>query len=161
MDNRVQEITKWLNTELLGRFIEDSKVDGPTYTSANVYGRFVQIIDRYEDGTYVSKAFELKQYTVNVNFTLNTYLNYRDNLIENIVDSISKENIKMFGGQKFLDLPFEEQQQYSCQQLCEWKWLPDECGNILRVNEVPGQDFSYSATLVKYAVVLDKNRDEV
>lgn len=161
MDNKVQEITKWLNTELLSRFIEDSKVGGPTYTSANVYGRFVQIIHRYEDGTYVSKAFELKQYTVNVNFTLNTYLNYRDNLIENIVDSISKENIKMFGGQKFLDLPFEEQQHYSCQQLCEWRWLPDECGNILRVNEVPGQDFSYSATLVKYAVVLDKNRDEV
>ena len=161
MDNTVQEITKWLNTELLGRFIEDSKVDGPTYTSANVYGRFVQIIDRYEDGTYVSKAFELKQYTVDVNFTLNTYLNHRDNLIEEIVDSMSKENIKMFGGQKFLDLPFEEQQQYSCQQLCEWKWLPDECGNILRVNEVSGQDPSYSATLVKYAVVLDKNRDEV
>ena len=161
MDNRVQEITKWLNTELLSRFIKDSNVDGPTYTSANVYGRFVQIIDRYEDGTYVSKAFELKQYTVNVSFTLNTYLNYRDKLIENIVDSISKENIKMFGGQKFLDIPFEEQQQYSCQQLCEWKWLPDECGNILRVNEVPGQDYSYSATLVKYAVVLDKNRDEV
>ena len=155
MDNRVQEITKWLNTELLGRFIEDSKVGGPTYTSANVYGRFVQIIHRHEDGTYVSKAFELKQYTVNVNFTLNTYLNHRDNLIEEIVDSISKENIKMFGGQKFLDLPFEEQQHYSCQQLCEWS------GNILRVNEVPGQDPSYSATLVKYAVVLDKNSDEV
>lgn len=161
MDNRVQEITKWLNTELLDRFIKDSNISGPTYTSANVYGRFVQIIDRYEDGSYVSKAFELKQYTVNVNFTLNTYLNHRDNLIEEIVDSMSKENIKMFGGQKFLDLPFEEQQQYSCQQLCEWRWLPDECGNILRVNEVPGQDFSYSATLVKYAVVLDKNRDEV
>ena len=107
MDNTVQEITKWLNTELLGRFIEDSKVGGPTYTSANVYGRFVQIIDRHEDGTYVSKAFELKQYTVNVNFTLNTYLNYRDNLIEEIVDSMSKENIKMFGGQKCLDLPFD------------------------------------------------------
>lgn len=26
MDNTVQEITKWLNTELLSRFIEDSKV---------------------------------------------------------------------------------------------------------------------------------------
>ena len=125
-----------------------NKVETPTP------GKDVSTLGNNDSGTKVGD-------TVNVNFTLNTYLNHRDNLIEEIVDSISKENIKMFGGQKFLDLPFEEQQHYSCQQLCEWRWLPDECGNILRVNEVPGQDPSYSATLVKYAVVLDKNRDEV
>ena len=49
----------------------------------------------------------------------------------------------------------------TCHQLCDWQWLIDDDGIILHERRGEDSETMYSAKLAKYAVVVDKEGNEV
>ena len=134
--------------------IEGSKPFCARYTSMNVWGNNVVWLDISNPERIQKKRNKLKTYKVDVEIGKNeTDINA---IKEKFVDKKKKKNLEMFGGitdrEKLLNL--------TCNQLCEWRWLEDEKGQILFETHRNG-DVVYTAHLVKYAVVLDADGNPI
>lgn len=154
------EVENYMRNYALEQILEESRLEGPLYTSSDVWGNEV-IKLRWEDGMPCDNVkYKLHTYKVYVTFSANSFDNFRDGLIENIADDVRQQNVKMFGGFDFLKLSFMEQREYTCNQLCEWCWLPNEDGSILTVGQGK-TDKVYKGILIKYAVVTNKDNEEI
>ena len=162
----VLQIEDFLKNYALGPAIEEALIGGPLYTSRDVLGNEVRYFKRIEGDSWEVISHKLHSYYASVEFTedevrfLTDYYD-KDELIDMVAREIRKQNIKMFGGEKFLDLPLTEKNKYTCHQLCDWRWLIDDDGIILHEKKGENGEAIYSARLAKYAVVVDKNGNEV
>lgn len=158
----ILKLEKFLKNYTLDLAIDKARIGGPLYTSRDVWGKEVKHFKHVEGEDWEVVSYKLHNYYVPVEFTeddarlLNT-----DSLIDTIALKIREQNIKMFGGETFLDLPVTEKNEYTCHQLCDWMWLIDENGMLLHERKNKDGKTIYSATLAKYAVVIDKNGNEV
>lgn len=156
----------FLKNYALGPAIEKALIGGPLYTSRDVLGNEVRYSKHIEGDKWEVVTHKLHNYYAPVEFTedevrfLTDYYS-KDELIDMVAREIRKQNIKMFGGEKFLDLPLTEKNEYTCHQLCDWKWLIDDDGMILHEKKSENGETIYSAKLVKFAVVADKDGKEV
>lgn len=150
----------------LGPAIERARIGGPLYTSRDVWGKEVRCSKHIEGENWEVVSYKLHNYYAVVELTegdvqdLTDYYGY-DELIYMVEQEIRKQNIKMFGGDKFLDLPLPERNEYTCHQLCDWCWLIDDDGTILHERKGENGEAIYSAKLAKFAVVVDKDGNEV
>ena len=164
--NLILEVENYLKNFALGPAVEKARIVGLLYTSRDVWGKEVLYTKHIEDDKYEVISHKLHNYYATVEFTedevrfLTDYYD-KDELIDMVAQEVRKQNIKMFGGKDFLDLPLTEKNEYTCHQLCDWMWLIDWDGTILHERKDEGGGTIYSATLAKYAVVVDKNGKEV
>lgn len=154
-------VESYLKNFALGPAIEKATIQGPLYTSKDVWGNEVRFNRQVEGDKWEVKSYKLNNYYAKVEFgedEVRFLTDYYDRtaLIDMIEQDIYKQNLKMFGGEEFLNLPLAEKNKYTCQQLCDWRWLENEDGSILRESETEHGTI-YSATLAKYALVLDEN----
>ena len=117
------------------RFIKQSTND--------VWGKYV--IRTYQDnnGEYQEDRNELENWYHTLTFTKDIKL---DKIIEECKMACQEKD-----NQNFTSV--EEAENYTCYQLCDWRWLEDEAGRIIR-KTVTSDGVKYQATLVKYAKVL-------
>lgn len=150
----------------LGPAIERARIGGPLYTSRDVWGKEVRYSKHIEGENWEIISHKLHNYYAMVEFTedevrfLTDYYD-KDELIDMVAREVRKQNIKMFGGKDFIDLPLTEKNNYTCHQLCDWMWLIDDDGMILHERKNENGETIYLATLAKYAVVVDKEGKEV
>lgn len=117
------------------RFIKQSTND--------VWGKNIRRFYKDEKGDYLEDYHELENWYITVTITQNTKLQ----------DIISE--CKAFCQEKDTQgiSSWEEGENYTCHQLCDWSWLEGENGKIIReVKTLRGVE--YQATLVKYAKIL-------
>lgn len=158
----ILKLEEFLTNYTLDPAIYKARIGGPLYTSRDVWGKEARHFKHIEGEDWEVISHELRNYYATVEFTEDdARLLNPDNLIDTIAQKVRKQNIKMFGGEKFLDLPITEKNEYTCHQLCDWMWLIDEDGMLLHERKKRHRKTMYSATLVKYAVVVDKNGKEV
>lgn len=134
--------------------IEEAKPFGAHFSSLNVFGNEVIWLDISDSEKVVQKRYKLKGYYVDAEIGKeDTDLKAVE---EKLINALAAKNREMFGGitdrGKLLDL--------TCNQLAEWQWLRDDDEKIFREGRKDG-DIVYTATLVKYAVVLDSNGDPI
>ena len=115
------------------RFIKQSTND--------VWGKTICRFCKDEKGNYCEDRQELESWYVKVMIDKDT--KYKDIITE----------CKAFCQEKDTQgiTSWEDGQNYTCYQLCDWRWLEGEDGKIIR-EAVPGK--KYYATLVKYAKIL-------
>ena len=134
--------------------IEEAKPFGAHFSSLNVWGNEVIWLDISDPERVTQKRYKLKVYCVEAEIRKED-IDLRV-VEERLVDSLAKKNREMFGGiadtKRLLDS--------TCNQLAEWQWLRDDDGKIFRKGHKDG-DTVYTATLVKYAVVLDSNGNPI
>ena len=141
MNNNIKELERMLKNivyvEILNypRFIKQSTND--------VWGKYV--IRTYQDtnGEYQEDRNELENWYCTVTFTKDLTL---DKIIEDCKKVCQEKD-----NQNFTSV--EEAENYTCYQLCDWRWLENEAGQIIREVYTP-DGVKYQATLVKYAKVL-------
>lgn len=147
--------------------IEKARIDGPLYTSRNIWGNEVICYKHIEGDKWEEEfLYKLHTYHAPVKFTEDearflTNYSCMDELIDIVAQEIRIQNIKMFGGKKFLKLSSAKKSEYTCYQFCDWQWLIDDDGMIIHEKKSENGDVVYSATLVKYAVVVDKSGKEI
>lgn len=134
--------------------IEEAKPFGTHFSSLNVYGNEVIWLDVSNPDKVTQKRYKLKVYCVDAEIgEKDTDLKAVE---ERIIDSVAAKNREMFGGitdvKKLLNL--------TCNQLAEWQWLRDDDGKIFHEKHKNGETV-YTATLVKYAVVLDSEGNPI
>lgn len=134
--------------------IEEAKPFGAHFSSLNVWGNEVIWLDVSDPDKVTQKRYKLKGYYVDAEIRKeDTDLKAVE---ERLVDALAAKNREMFGGitdtKKLLDL--------TCNQLAEWQWLRDDDGKIFCERHKDG-DTVYTATLVKFAVVLDSNGNPI
>lgn len=141
MNNNIKELERMLKNivyaEILNypRFIKQSTND--------VLGKYV--IRTYQDtnGEYQEDRNELENWYCTVTLTKDIKL---DKIIEECKKACQEKDNQNFTS-------FEEAKNYTCHQLCDWRWLENEAGQIIR--EIYTSDgVKYQATLVKYAKIL-------
>lgn len=142
MKNKIKEFENILRNysyaEILDypRFIKQSNRD--------VWGK--EIIRLYKDknGDYQQDRNELENWYITVTIT-------KDTMLEDIITECNA-----FCREKDAqDISLEESENYTCHQLCDWRWLEGEDGKIIREGKhLRGQCIEYYATLVKYAKIL-------
>ena len=141
MNTKIKELEDALQnyaySEILNypRFIKQSTND--------VWGKYV--IRTYQDnnGEYQEDRNELENWYHTLTFTKDIKL---DKIIEECKMACQEKD-----NQNFTSV--EEAENYTCYQLCDWRWLEDEAGRIIR-KTVTSDGVKYQATLVKYAKVL-------
>ena len=141
MNTNIKELENMLKnivySEILNypRFIKQSTND--------VWGKYV--IRTYQDtnGEYQEDRNELENWYCTVTFSKDTKL---DKIIEECKKSCQEKDNKNFTS-------VDEAENYTCHQLCDWRWLETELGQIIR-EIVTSDGVKYQATLVKYAKVL-------
>lgn len=124
-------------------------------------GNEVRFNKQIESDKWEVKSYKLNNYYAEIKFSedeVRFLIDYHDksDLITMVEQEIYKQNVKMFDGEEFLKLPLTERNKYTCQQLCDWRWLENEDGSILRERK-DEHGLVYTAILVKYALVLDEN----
>lgn len=141
MNNNIKELERMLKNivyaEILNypRFIKQSTND--------VFGKYV--IRTYQDtnGEYQEDRNELENWYYTITLT-------KDIKLYKIIEECKKA-CQEKDNQNFTSV--EEAKNYTCHQLCDWIWLKNESGQIIReINAADG--VKYQATLVKYAKVL-------
>ena len=150
----VNKVKKYFKNNGYADIIEESKPFCAHYTSMNVWGNEVVWFDISNPERVTQKRYKLKTYKVDVEIGKNEI--DIDAIKEKFIDSLYAKNLEMFGGitdrEKLLNL--------TCNQLCEWRWIEDEKGQILFETHKNG-DVIYTAHLVKYAVVLDADGNPI
>ena len=143
MINKIKEFENMLRnysySEILdySRFIKQSSND--------VWGKTICRIGKDKKNNCYEDRQELENWYVTVRITKDTKYN----------DIISE--CKAFCQEKDTQgiSSWEESQDYTCHQLCDWRWLEGEDGRIIREGKhLHGQCVEYYATLVKYAKIL-------
>ena len=140
MINKIKEFENMLRNysyaEILDypRFIKQSTRD--------VWGKTICRVGKDKNGGYYEDRQELENWYCTVNITKGT--KYNDIITE----------CKVFCKEKDIQgISLEESDNYTCHQLCDWRWLEGEDGKIIReVKTLHGVE--YRATLVKYAKIL-------
>ena len=109
----------------------------------DVWGKYV--IRTYQDnnGAYHEDRAELENWYCTFTFT-------EDTTLFNIIEECKKV-CQEKDNQNFTSV--EEAENYTCYQLCDWIWLENEAGQIIR-KIVTSDGVKYEATLVKYAKIL-------
>lgn len=141
MNTKIKELENALQnyaySEILNypRFIKQSTND--------VWGKYV--IRTYQDnnGEYQEDRNELENWYHTLTFTKDMKL---DKIIEECKMACQEKD-----NQNFTSV--EEAEDYTCYQLCDWRWLENEAGQIIR-KITTSDGVKYQATLVKYAKVL-------
>lgn len=116
----------------------------------DVWGKYIiRYIKNGDD--YIEEKYELENWYITLPVTLDTDL---EELVKEFklktwefTDKFMKEN----------NLNFDDMYAYTCHQLCDWSWLADEEGSIVRkgVSTKDGKILcDNSVTLVKYAKIL-------
>ena len=138
MNNTIQQLENMLRNYSYGeildypRFIKQSTND--------VWGKTICRIGKDESGNHYEDRQELENWYVTVTIT-------KDTKLKDIVDEC-----KAFCQEKDTQcITWEDGLNYTCHQLCDWRWLEGEDGKIIR-EVIPGK--RYMATLVKYAKIL-------
>lgn len=142
MNTKIKELENALQnyaySEILNysRFIKQSTDD--------VWGKYVIRLHKdCDNDMYTEDRAELENWYSIVTFTENTALN---KIVEDCRKACQEKD-----NQNFTSV--EEAENYTCYQLCDWRWLEDETGRIIR-KTVTSDGVKYQATLVKYAKVL-------
>ena len=122
-------------------------IDCPRYikqSTKDVWGKTICRIGKDEKGSYYEDRQELENWYITVTITKDTKLS----------DIIAE--CKTFCQEKDTQgISLEESENYTCHQLCDWRWLEGEDGKIIREGKhLRGQCIEYYATLVKYAKIL-------
>lgn len=156
-------VEDYLKNFALGPAVERATIQGPLYTSKDVWGAEVRFNRHIEGDKWEVKSYKLNSYYAKITFSedeVRFLVDYYDKsaLIAMVEQEIYKQNLKMFGGEEFLKLPLTEKNKYICQQLCDWRWLENEDGSILKESKNE-YGLTYSATLAKYALVLDETSE--
>lgn len=141
MINKIKEFENMLRnysyTEILDypRFIKQSIY--------NVWGKAIIRIYQDKKGDYYEDRNELENWYIAVTITKDTKL--QDIIAECKAFCQEKDNQGVSS--------WEEGEDYTCHQLCDWTWLEGDDGRIIReVKTLHGVE--YRATLVKYAKIL-------
>lgn len=115
-------------------------------SNEKVFGKYVRRVYFVNQEPEVDVQ-ELENWCVTVNMSANISLTEFKNLINLAKESCYEKDLG--------NIPLEETKNYTCYQLCDWVWLSDEKGFILkeRKNE-KGETVAYYGTLVKYAKIL-------
>lgn len=120
-------------------------LDFPRYikqSTNDVWGKTICRIGKDEKGNYYEDRQELENWYITVTITKDTKL-----------PDIIAECKKFCQEKDTQGIVLEESDNYTCHQLCDWKWLEGEDGRIIReVKTLHGVE--YRATLVKYAKIL-------
>lgn len=116
------------------RFIKQSSND--------VWGKTICRIGKNEKGSYCEDRQELENWYVTVTITNDTKL--KDIISECKAFCQEKDN---------QGISLEESDNYTCHQLCDWRWLEGDDGKIIREAKTL-HGVEYYATLVKYAKIL-------
>lgn len=109
-----------------------------------VYGKDVCIARQGDSPSeYITDRYELESFYKTFDFQRNDSVNDFIQKVKDYVKQKEKEIADKFNGKPF-----------TCHHLCDWLWLEDDDGKILRHGY--GKDKNtYSATLVKYAKYLE------
>lgn len=149
----IQKIENYFLNHGYEDVIDEANFYGARFSSLNVWGNEVIWLDASNLDAVILKKYKLKGYYVN------TQVKDGDDITaikERLTNDLIEKNREMFGGvtsfEKLLDL--------TCNQLAEWRWLVGEDGKIFRETHKDGETI-YTATLAKYAVVLDSNGNPV
>lgn len=135
---------------ILEEVIHKSTIMGPLYTYEDVWGAYVikLIPPKDESGKYIQKEMKLNNYYANILLPKDASI---EEFKEEAIKKLTKENQDMF---KTSD--FEELNKLTCHQLCEWRYLEDDKGNIIKEC---GDNIIVN--LVKYCIVIDENCNEI
>lgn len=140
MINKIKEFENMLRNysyaEILDypRFIKQSSND--------VWGKTICRVGKDENGSYYEDRKELENWYCRVTISKDTKYN----------DIISE--CKAFCQEKDTQgISLEESDNYTCHQLCDWRWLEGDDGKIIREFKTL-HGVEYRATLVKYAKIL-------
>lgn len=130
---------------MLRNYLLDEILDYPRYikqSTYDVWGKTICRIGKDKNGNYYEDRQELENWYITVTITKDTKL----------TDIIAE--CKKFCQEKDIQgLSWEDGLNYTCHQLCDWRWLEGEDGKIIReVKTLHG--VKYQATLVKYAKIL-------
>lgn len=130
---------------LLHNFYYAEILDYPRYikqSTRDVWGKTICRIGKDEKGNYYEDRQELENWYYTVTIT-------KDTKLPDIV-----AECKTFCQEKDTQgISWEDGLNYTCHQLCDWRWLEGEDGKIIReVKTLHG--VKYQATLVKYAKIL-------
>ena len=104
-------------------------------TSNYVWGKMVRFLHKDENGNYHEEETELENWYISLPCTEKTNIDTLIDCFKSLVEDKETINGKTW----------EELQEYTAHQLCDWVWLTDDRGNIIRNGK---------ATLVKYAIIL-------
>lgn len=109
-----------------------------------VFGKEIRITRQGDTPSeYITETYELesfyKQFILHENDNLNDFIKG----VKDYVEKNEKDIADKFGGKPF-----------TCHHLCDWLWLENEDGKILR-HEYGSHGRTYSATLVKYAKYIE------
>lgn len=149
MEN-IRSLKQYLRHECLDELFLSLTIPGIQYTTRNIFGKYIIWVREDGYGDVTEKRYELKSYYAKICFTENGA--DRRILKQRIIEEVSKKNREMCGG----ITDFQKLVSLTCDQLCDWEWLPRENGEIcVKVGD------HYEITLVKYAVVLDENGNPV
>lgn len=148
----IKEIENYLCNYAYEKIIENSHPFGVNFSTQDVYGNKVRSLNFADLNNVVEKWYKLRPYYTTIEIE---YIETDLEKIKNkMIRAVRKETSKMFSG---ID-KFKEPFRFTCYQLADWQWLKNDDGAILRENFKDGS-LIYSATMVKYAVVLDYNGD--
>ena len=128
------------------------------YDEDHTYGKQVAIF-KYKGDKWVLKRYQLETWDKTFQFVYENTLSTENALLTKL-EAISKDAQSFI--QDFERSKVEDDQDFSdyrIYQLCDWRWLEDEDGQILR-KQVHNDKIVYSATLVKYAKVLKRMFNE-
>ena len=117
------------------RFIKQSNND--------VWGKNIIRFYKDEKSDYCEDIHELENWYVTVKITKDT--KYKDIVSECKAFCQEKDNQGMSS--------WEEGENYTCHQLCDWRWLEGDDGKIIREAKTL-HGVEYYAILVKYAKIL-------
>lgn len=101
---------------------------------------------------YIEKQYPLDSLYVSAKIPIPFPMNQIDNICNQLVEQIQAKEDEFIKGHNLLYI--------TCRQLCDWTWLEDETGHILR-HETNDKKDIYTATLVKYCKYLDKEGNEL
>ena len=141
MNKNIEEIENLLRNVYLAeimnypRYIKQSTND--------VWGNYVVRLHKNADDSYSEDRQKLESWYHTVTIK-------DDTKIEDVVNDC-KAFCQEKDNQNFTSV--EEAENYTCYQLCDWRWLEDETGGIIR-KIITSDGVKYQATLVKYAKVL-------
>lgn len=119
---------------------------GIRQTSDCVWGKDVRRIYK-ENNEYQIDRNELEDWYIKFSISPNI----DDGYLNNLVQQLKKQCYEKDCG----DIPIEERQNYTCYQLCNWRFLENEHGFILNEHKnLRNEVVSYTGTLVKYGIIL-------
>lgn len=140
---------RFVESYLKNSLAEITDVIRPKQTSEHVWGKEICRVYPDKNGVYFSdEKHELENWYIGLNMGANICKRELDELIQQVKSDCQQKELE--------SIPQNDNMgDYTCHRLCDWSWLEDEQGNILKEQKnVRGETVAYQAKLVKYAKVL-------